>query len=115
MATKTKKKVVRKKSGVTAGEVFGRMVKEAKFFDYMACGPDENPWDMKFIGLTQIDEYIVNVDSDFVVVDEILTCPSKTPVSIKGDTVEIKYGDHTYLFRFYGEPPRLDLKGLDHP
>lgn len=110
MATKTKKKVVRKKSGVTAGEVFGRLVKEAKFFDYMAYGPDENPWDMKFVGFTQIDDYIVHVDSDFVVVDEILTCPSKKPVSIKGDTVEIKADDYTYLFRFYGEPPRLDLK-----
>lgn len=107
MATKMKKKTVKKKAGVTAGEVFGRMVKEAKFFDYMAYGPDENPWDMEFIGFTQIDDYIVNVGDGMVVVDDIITCSSKTPVSIKGDTVEIKFSDHTYLFRFYLEPKRI--------
>lgn len=111
-AMKTKaKKPVRKKPGVTAGVVFGRMVKEAKFFDYMAYGPDENPWDMEFVGFTQIDDYIVNVVDGMVVVDEIITCPSKTPVSIKGDTVEVKLGDHTYLFRFYVEPKRIENLG----
>lgn len=106
---KTKKKPVRRKLGVTtAGEVFGRMLKEAKFFEYMVFGPDENPWDEDFIGLCDVDDSI-SVDGHVAVYD-VIRCGLNAPVSIKGDTVEYKdpSNGYTYLFRFYGAPPRIE-------
>ena len=102
-----KTKTMKKKPGVTAGEVFGRMVEDARFFDYMVYGPGENPWDMEFRGFHQIDDYVIRVKGD-VVVDDIMHCDLDTPVTIKGDTVEVVDEDYTYLFRFYRDPPRIE-------
>lgn len=105
---KSKKKSVRKRSGLTAGEVFGRMAETAKFFEYMAVEPGQNPWDLKFIGFHQVDEEI-SVDDGTVVVDGIVHCRTGDPVTIKGgDTVEVVVEGYTFLFRFYGEPRRIE-------
>lgn len=112
---KTKKKSVRKVPGVkTAGEVFDQMLEHARFFDYMAYGPDENPWNMEFNAFFDVKDN-VRVDDDFVVIYDIMSCDAKAAVSIKKDTVEYKDAGtgYTYLFRFYGAPTRIEnLKEL---
>ena len=107
MKTKTKKSM-KKKLGLTVGQLFGRMLKEAVFFEYMAYGPDENPWNLEFIGFTQIDDYHFSVGDKLVAVEGILTCPANHPVVVKGDTAEVNIDDYTYLFRFYLEPKRIE-------
>ena len=103
----TKKKTVKKKPGLTAGDVFGRMLERATFFDYKVEYPGcEEVALCEF--WTSVRDFIC-VRGGEVCVWDVVTMDENSPVVVKGDTVEVRdrLSGNRILFRFYGAPRRI--------
>lgn len=108
------KRPVRKKPGTRkAGDVFGRLLEKATFFDYKVEYPgceEEAHWEF----WTSVRDFI-GVRDGQVCVWDVATMDENSPVVVKGDTVEARdrLSGNRILFRFYGVPRRIsNLKDL---